>query len=217
MNSSDVCAASILFYPETHEYFTPPGREGGLRIPNVTTVLRAVGVSADFQNVEPGTLEFRRQLGTAVHTDCHAYDDQDLAWATVDERVKRYVLAWGEFRDANQLTPTTRERLVYSRTFNYCGTLDGIFLLTDGSRVLIDIKTGDPEDAAAHLQTAAYEFAYREEHPEAPIAARWSVHLTPELKVPYRIHPYTDFRDFGKFQACLTVFHEQPARRRRIR
>jgi hypothetical protein len=179
-------------------------------------VLKAVGVSADFAKVPEGTLEFRRQLGTAVHIDAHAYDDNDLDWATVDDRVKPYIEAWAEFRLAKNLEPTQRERRVYHRIFGYCGTLDGIFAY-DGASILIDIKTGDPEDAAAQFQTAAYEAAYRLDFPQDRIDERWSVQLCPELRVPYRITPYTDFRDFQKFQAFLTTYHEQPARRRRIK
>ena len=92
-------ASELLFVPETHEYRTPDG----VSVPSVTQILRGVGVSADFKAVAPGTLEYRRQLGTAVHADCHAYDDNDLDWATVDVRVKPYVEAWCQFREAKAL------------------------------------------------------------------------------------------------------------------
>lgn len=209
--------ADLVFDATDHTYWTPPGRTGGQLVPNVTTVLRAVGVSADFEHIERGTLEFRRQLGTAVHTDCHAFDDEDLQWATVDPRVVPYVEAWAAFREAKRLRPIQRERRVFHPTFHYCGTLDGIFVDGDGRLVLVDLKIGDPEDAAAHLQTAAYEAAYRAEFTtEWPLHARWSVRLQPELREPYRIAEYRDFHDYAKFQACLTVYAEQPARRRRI-
>ncbi len=55
--------------------------------------------------------------------------------------------------------------------------------------------------------------------PHLPIDERWAVQLTPKLRVPYRIKNYTAMSDahahFGKFMACLTVYHEQPARRRK--
>ena len=205
-------ASELLFVPETHEYRTPDG----VSVPSVTQILRGVGVSADFKAVAPGTLEYRRQLGTAVHADCHAYDDNDLDWATVDVRVKPYVEAWCQFREAKALRAIHRERRVFHAIRYYCGTLDGIFETPDGQRVLIDIKTGNPDDAAAHLQTAAYQAAYSLEHPGERITARWSVQLQPELRMPYRIHEYRDFHDFRTFEACVCVFHEQPARRRRI-
>lgn len=211
----------LLFYPETHEYFTPPGRDGGLAVPNVTTILSAVRASVDFdalERVRPGVVEFRRQLGTAVHHDCHAYDDEDLDVATVDARVRPYLDVWGLVRMNKRLRPVTRERRVYHDKLGFCGTLDGIFEIVDtGQRILADLKIGDPEDAAAHLQTAGYEAAYRHEFPDERIDERWSIQLCPGLATPYRIQRYRDFRDFGKFQACLTVFHEQPARRRKIR
>lgn len=213
MGSSD----ALVFYPETHEYFTQPGRDGGRPVPSVTTILRAVGVSADFEHVAAATLEFSRQLGSAVHVDCHAFDDDDLELATVDLRVLPYLQAWTQFREATGLVPIARERRVYHPVYDYCGTLDGIFTGPGGQQVLIDVKTGDPEDAGAQFQTAAYQAAYVAEHPDARIDERWSVQLVPGRAVPYRITPYTDFRDFKKFQAFLVTYHEQPQRRRRIR
>lgn len=213
--------ADLIFEASDHTYWMPPGRDGGQQVPNVTTILKAVGVSSNFQHVPSGTLEFRRQLGTAVHVDCHALDDDDLDWMTVDARVEPYVRAWATFRDNKGLVPMQRERRVYHPRFRYCGTLDGVFTFAfdrdDPRCVLIDIKIGDPDDAGAQFQTAAYAAAYLAEFPAERIDARWSVQLCPELATPYRVCEYESYLDFLKFQAFLTTFHEQPARRRRIR
>lgn len=208
-------AASLTFEPETHTYRRGDGRV----VPSVTEILRAVGVSVDFDALAgvahrvAQAIDLKRDIGTALHLDAHAFDDNDLDWTTVDPRVEPYLRAWVTFRDNTGLVPVVRERRVYHPVFSYAGTLDGIFRAPTGTLVLVDLKVGDPADAAAHLQTAAYEAAYRAEHGGEPITDRWAVRLCPELRVPYRVSKYTDWRDFQKFQACLTVFFEQPTRR----
>lgn len=218
MGSSDVATltgAALVFYPEDHSYWTPPGRDGGQRIVNVTTVLKATGISADFEAIERMNpdVAFKRDLGSAVHADCHAYDDEDLRLSTVDPRVLPYVRAWAAWREAYAATPLHRERCVFHPVQQYCGTLDGIFAIR-GKHVLIDLKCGDPDDAGARWQTAAYEAAYRAEFAEARIDERWSVQLTPGAAVPYRVTPYRDYLDYQTFLCFLTTYRHQHARRR---
>lgn len=209
-------AADLRFDEARHLYTLPDGRT----VPSVTQILRAVGVSTDFEAIaamsdeKRAQLEYRRQLGTVVHADCHTFDDNDLDTSTVSADVEPYLWAWADFRANSRLVPLSRERRVFDRQRFYCGTLDGIFLSPAGRHVLVDIKLGDPEDAACAFQTAAYQAAWDLEHPETPIHERWSVQLTPENAVPYRVQPYTDWRDFGKFAAFVTSFHESSARRR---
>jgi hypothetical protein len=215
---------NLVFYPAEHEYWTPPGRNGGELVPNVTRVLSATGVSTDFEAIarkNPGVVEHRRDLGSAAHIDCHAFDDDDLIWESVDDQVKPFVKAWEVMRANLRATPIHRERSVFHRILHCCGTLDGVFEVGGTKRVLIDMKLGDPEDAAAHLQTAFYESAYLLEHPNDRIDERWSVQLQPGKSVPYRITNYTArpnaWRDIQKFQAVLVTYHEQAVRRRPVR
>lgn len=212
-------AATLAFDPLCHEYRLPDGQ----LVPSVTQILSAVGVSVDFEGLmamsaeRSRQIEAKRALGTAVHADCHAFDDDDLVWSTVDPQVLPYIRAWETFRANTGLLPLTRERKVFHPTQFYCGTLDGIFEMPTGRRVLVDIKTGDPEDSGCQFQTAAYHAAYRIDHPDEVIDERWGVQLVPDRAVPYRISPYTDWRDFGAFQAFVTTYQNQAARRRPTR
>lgn len=216
-------AADLLYDSRTHTSTLPNGAE----VPHVTRILSDVGVSTNFEDVAQVSRRTEEAVrvaclrGTAVHADCHAYDDDDLDWSTVHALVRPYVEAWALVRQRKGLRPVTRERRIYHPTFNYTGILDGVFEETPTGRlVLVDLKTGDPEDAAAHLQTAAYEAAYCAQS-DAEIHRRWAVWLQPGKKVPYRIVDYgapqrrERFYDFGKFQACLTVWNEQPGRRKK--
>jgi hypothetical protein len=217
-------AADLIYDADRHTSKLPDGTP----VPHVTAILSATGVGEDFDALAGRGPRFRsmidnaRERGTAVHADCHAYDDDDLDWNGVDHRVRPYVEAWAEFRMNKNLTPMAhaRERRIYHPIYGYTGILDGVFALGLGDqRCLIDIKTGNPESAAAHIQTAAYEEAWNAEHPDVPITSRWAVWLTPRNRVPYRIFDYSSRPDacehFGIFLACLTVYREIQKRKSR--
>lgn len=213
--------ADLAFDAARHEYRLPDGR----LVPNVTTILQETGVATDFDEIASRSssiaqaIEYRRRLGVAAHADCHAFDDDDLDWRQVHPDVLPYVKAWAAFRESKGARPLARERRVFHARLFYCGTLDGIFELPTGRHVLIDIKLGDPFHAAAHLQTAAYQDAYREECREAAslVLDRWAVRLIPDRRIPYDITPYSDWQDVNRFRAVLTTFYEQPERRRSAR
>ena len=215
-------ATDLIYDEATHTSMLPDGRP----VPHVTAILGAVGVSTDFAAVAERSarmaamLETARDRGTAVHADAHAYDDDDLIWETVDPRVLPYVRAWAQVRAEKQLTPVSRERRIYHPTYNYTGFLDGVFRRSSREGLtLIDIKTGDPNESAAHLQTAGYASAWNIEHLDNQIDERWSVWLRPGRVVPYTIADYTaqkdGYQDFQKFLACVTTYNEQPSRRAR--
>lgn len=221
-----LAATDLIFDPATHTSRTPDGRE----VPHVTTILSATRITTDFDEMAAQsrtrreTVENARDRGTAVHADCHAYDDEDLAWQTVHPEVLPYVEAWATLREQLGLVPLAhgRERRVFHPVYWYTGTLDGIFFETDKPDWLIlgDIKTGDPEDAAAHLQTAAYERAWVREHPSLPIRERVSFWLQPGKRIPYKRVNYSEraeaHQDFAVFEAALCVYNNQAGRRRRL-
>jgi hypothetical protein len=214
-------ASPITFDAERHEY----RRGDGQIVPSVTQVLHGVGIATDFEAIGSRSprlaeaIEYRRALGTAAHADCHAFDDDDLDWLKVDERVRPYVQAWVVFRENTGLRPVARERRLFHPSLFYAGTLDGVFVNPGGALVLVDIKLGDPQDAGAAYQTAAYEAAFLVDHPDMEIAARWAVRLQPERRIPYDITNYSArldaWRDFQVFQAALSVYAAQAARRSR--
>ena len=214
----------ICYDPVAHRSYAPDGRE----VPHVTGVLGAVGIATDFEALAKklgakmaADVEYARALGTAVHADCHAYDDDDLDVTRLDA-TKPYVEAWALCRADLGLTPIKRERRLFHPTQFYTGIEDGLFRTPDNRVVLGDIKIGDPEDSAAHLQTAAYEGAEKATDDAIVINERWAIHLDPALRIPYRIVNFTANRhdawqDWGKWLSCLTVYREQPAQRKNNR
>lgn len=198
----------VLFSPQDLQYDRSPARAHrlcGRRVPSVTQVLRAEGLSSDFAGVDPVTLERKRMIGEAAHRAAHYYDEGDLDPGSVSPLARPYLDGWIAFRVQRGFVPLLRETVVAS-AYGYIGCFDS-FGLVDGRRyVLADIKTGDPRDAAAHLQLAAYEQAFRETYPVYASAAieRWSVQLTADGR--YRVHPYRDITDRNRFlHACRRV------------
>jgi len=209
--------AALLFNPRLHEYRRPDG----LRVPSVTQVLKASGLTPDFNElVSQGRLtavmlEQARELGTAVHQATQDYDDGQIDLGQVPDRVMPFLEAWAMFRANQRLTPLTRERCLYAEQLGLCGTVDGIFVRGSApdQLILIDIKTGGL--AGARLQTAAYEMLWNVEHPDDPIAERWAVELDPGAVVPYRITNFTaevdSWRDAHYFHGYLQAYHHHQA------
>jgi hypothetical protein len=212
-------AADITFRPDEHEYVLPDGRV----VPSVTQILAAVGVSTDFDSLSQvstsmrAAIERKRAIGTALHRDAHAYDDNDLDESTVHPEVKPYLEAYKVFRQNSGVVPLCRERIVYHPQLAYAGTLDGIFAAPSKRNVLIDLKCGDPEDAACQFQTAGYQLAWEYQHPDGiTIHERWGVQLIPGRAVPYSVEPpYIDWRDRDVWRAFVTTYYKQAVRRLR--
>lgn len=209
--------SALVFNAIAHTYTTA----SGVRLPSVTEILRETRISADFEAIAQSspemarTIELKRHIGSSLHADAHAFDDDDLDWATVDPRVAPYLEAWARYREDSGLVPLTRERIVHHPSLHYAGTLDGIFRTPAGREVLVDIKTGDPDDAGCRYQTAGYQLAYAIDHPKQAIAERWAVQLIPDRTIPYLVTPYGDWLDLQQWQAIVTTYYAQHARRRR--
>jgi len=222
MHAPAFTGADLIFEAAAHSYRLPLS---GVAVPSVTQILSALGISTDFEALKgmggslADAIERKRAIGTALHSDAHSYDDDDLDRETVHPDVRPYLDAWITFRANQHVFPVTRERRLYSPTLGVCGTLDGIFHRQDApdTLILVDIKTGDPESAAARYQTALYQILWEEEHPDLPIAERWSVQLTPTVGLGYRIHPYTDWTDGDKARAFVTTYYCTAARRKESR
>lgn len=194
-------------------------RLDGIPIPSVTQVLKAAGLSSDFSMVPIDILERKRQIGQAVHAATHYFDDGDLDEATIAPEVVPYLDAWKRLRDDRALEPELLETVVCSRLFHFIGRFDRLCRILRGParRILLDLKIGDPDAAAADLQTAGYEVALREEHPELGSAAieRWSVQLCPDGRYRLRQYPLSgrSFRqDRSEFLAAVTVINARTAR-----
>lgn len=218
----------VSFEPEGHTYCTPDGRRPLL---GVTTTIKENRLSTPWEEVPVprDVLERKRQIGEAAHLATH-YDDQGiLDESSLDPAVAGYVASYRAWRDDEQAMVIATELRVRHRMHGYAGTLDklvaiprdhrGAFVKELRARV-VDLKCGDPEDAGAIYQLAAYTDILRStavtEVLIMPAVCLWLQADGRYPKVTWYDRPAAQHDEFRRaayvFQAALTVSLE---RRRR--
>jgi hypothetical protein len=204
-------------------------------VPSVTQILKATGVSTDFDRlVADGKLTQtqlleKRELGRAAHMAAHYYDEGSLNQNTVDPRVQPYLESWIKFREVTGFKPAILETALHHPGVLIAGTLDraGRFERFEGCKpfdlYIVDIKLGDPEDAAARWQTAAYAELLAqnlERSGGGPVDPLW-LRIRPRFSVQlratggYHLETYDDqATDWQEFCQFVTTFRRQRERRR---
>ena len=176
------------FDPATHTY-----RIGNIRVPSVTQVLSAAGMT----NGAYWTTEARdRGTYVARATEIYDRDPDDFDWDGVDEDKVGYVRAWEKFKRESGCEIVACEAQVYSEAYQFAGTLDRI-IRWHGSLTLIDIKTGSPADWHP-LQTAAYRMCV-DDRPLDRAAIYLAANST------YRLIEHASRRNEDVFRAALTA------------
>ena len=199
----------VLYTDATHTYTAP----GGKWLPGVTRILSGLGYNgsgADFFTPES------RQRGQAVHYACRLADqycpdaltlEAALSVIDLDERLHPYLSGYLWFKREKGFKPIHNELPVWSRKLNAAGTLDKWGTYSDGTRVLVDLKSWKGQGAtpkrASEIQTAGYA-----------LMAKESMGLDTDLRVvialpgdgKYRSYDCTKPRDAAVFQACCIVY-----------
>lgn len=199
----------LVFDEATHTY-----RVGGRRLPSVTEVLKPLYAGA-FDFVTEEHLEWKSELGRAVHKACELDDDGVLDEESLDELVAGYVRGWRKFRAETPIDVYMNERPLHSLALGFAGTVDCVAFVTapGGHRVpvLIDRKTVSALSPVIGVQLAGYEILVREAVRDSKLASlfndivRWAVQLTPDGH--YHIQPYSNPDDKLAFHACLSLAH----------
>jgi len=190
----------LTFDAPTHTY-----RIDGVVIPSVTQVIRGAGL-VNFEFVPTEVLRITADFGTAVHRACEYDDKGTLDPATIDEKVIPYLAAWRAFNSAYKPTMLGIEERVYSRKYMAAGTIDRVMLVSI-SPVIVDIKTPVSASPSWGVQTAAYLALYAETiGADQKKMKRWTVQLTPEASVPYKVVKHDDPNDLPVFLHALGVY-----------
>jgi hypothetical protein len=198
----------------------------GTPVRSVTTILRKVGL-INFDGIPPSILEAAQQRGTKVHQAIHYFNEHDLdvaGFCADFPAYAGYLQSWIRLMDSGRFVTHFCEHRVASRRPRFAGTFDWLGTV-DGHAAILDFATGDPRDAAKHLQTAAYVMAAREWAEELgedrllafiaahPFIERYSVRLTKAGTLPTP-HPYRDPHDYTAFrliaQAIAVVDEAKP-------
>jgi hypothetical protein len=184
--------SALLFDEASHTYTAD-----GVVIPSVTQILAPLN---DLSFIKPDVLQYKRELGTAVHKATELYDQGELDEATVPAVVQPYLDGWIRLRAELSFEILGMEERVFHPAHRYAGTYDRLVLL-DGKRCIWDLKTGGMFPSYGP-QTAAYKNAV-EKASGKRVEARFTVELRDDGT--YRLHEMTDPEDWPVFLGCLAL------------
>lgn len=184
---------SIDFDEPTHTYTV-----SGLRYPSVTEV---VGMLRPESGAPQKLLEYKRQLGKAVHKAIELMERGTLNVDTVDPAIVPFVGAWSKFKAETDFSVLHSEMIVYSKKIRVAGTLDltgmrGKFI------ELLDLKAVWEMGDETAIQTAGYAMLYQE-MTGVKVDRRGGLQLLANGNYSY--YPYKDVNDKNVFMACLSV------------
>lgn len=106
-------------------------------------------------------------IGTAVHNYLETYIKSKINWEKtpelpVNEQVKKGIMAFIKWAKENKVQFMSSERKVYSKKYEYAGTLD-MEAIVNGKLSIVDFKTSSGIYPEYFIQTAAYAKALEEE------------------------------------------------------
>jgi len=104
-------------------------------------------------------------LGTFVHKWVEQYIKGENPAMPVNEALQESIKRFMTWVEKHKVTFLLAEQQIYSRKYNYTGTLDFICKI-DGKMYIGDLKTSSGIYPEYLIQTAAYRFARVEEYPE---------------------------------------------------
>lgn len=134
-------ATEFRFDPEKHEYWL-----GKKRLPGVSEILKTVGLSKDFTNVDP----FYRQRGIIGHKCIELYLKGELDEGSIDPILIPFFDGFRRFWDEHETNPLAIEIALHNESF--AGTID---LVTEDT--IYDWKFSKAHDKVAELQGEAYK------------------------------------------------------------
>lgn len=132
--------------------------------------------------------------GTTAHEWCEYFIKHTLGKEgyeaepelPTDPQVLLAVDAFLEWYNSHDIQFLSSERVVYSREYQYVGTMD-FEAIVDGAYCVGDFKASNGLYNTVLAQTAAYQYASEEENPDVKYTSRWAVRLCKEGPEEYKI------------------------------
>jgi len=149
----------LSFNAEGHKYFW-----NGKEVPSVSEILKTIGITRDFERVDP----FYRERGKFVHQAVEFHVKHTLDEESLDqENVTPYLKAFKKYESKEAYLVRKTEVPLYSQKYGFAGTIDHISEFAD-SRFpglgIADLKVTEKSDKAADLQLCAYSILFFEHH-----------------------------------------------------
>ena len=144
-------------------------------------------------------------IGKLVHEWIESYIKGEKPTTPINEQMKNAIDSFLKWEKESGVKFVHSEKVVFSRKYNYAGTLDFIGEI-DGKLLLGDFKTSKGIWDEYWLQTSAYQQAYLEEFPESEILGQVIVRIGKDGVLEVRnseVEDYEPNRD--AFNAALTL------------
>jgi hypothetical protein len=188
----------LEFDNENHIY-----RLDGSIIPSYSQIAKDLGL-IDYSHVRQADLDWKAQVGQAVHTAIFLNNTGELDLDSLDEVVMSYFKSWLMFVELYQPKILTQysEKPICSVKWRYGVTPDiiaEIKALTD-----LEIKTVTSMNPVTALQTEFQKIAIEETY-KIKIKQRWGLQLIPNTMPKLEI--YDDMSDFAACVSCINVWH----------
>lgn len=153
----------LTFIEEGHKYLF-----NGEEVPSVSHILKTVGITRDFDRVDP----FYRERGKFVHQAVEFHVKHTLDEESLDqENVTPYLKAFQKFESGEGYLVRKTEVPLYSELYGFAGTIDHLAQFEDcriSGEGIADIKVTEKSDKAADLQLCAYALLYHENYKRWP-------------------------------------------------
>jgi hypothetical protein len=177
------------FHPEDHSYWID-----GKRVRwSVTGILSAAFGGNPFWTADG------REFGSALHRAIHYYEQRDLDFSSLDNRLKPRIGAYERFKADMQWNPDLIEQPLYRKSPLYAGTIDAAQL----DRAVCDFKSGELLPIYA-LQLCFYAYML----PNPLMYERWSVRLKADGKYDLKTYGRQDMgADWNICQSILNVLN----------
>ena len=188
----------LEFDNENHIY-----KLDGSIIPGYSQIAKDLGL-IDYSCVRQADLDWKRQVGKAVHTAIFLHNTDELDMDSLDETVSSYFKGWLKFVELYQPKILTQysENPICSFKWKY-GVTPDIVAEVKGILTVIELKTVSQMNPAIAIQTEAQKMAIEETY-KLKIKQRWGLQLIPGA-MP-KLEVYEDMSDFAVWVSCVNVW-----------
>ena len=145
---------------------------GGRKMPSVTKILSATGISPDYSGLDPAYAEYGRKMHSELEWWFKSGEGEGFHIDNIQNwmgNLKGLPDGDGCYDNGRVSTET---KLVSS--LGYCGIADLALVLADGTAVLCDYKTGKADAESVRWQLSMYAEAY-EEMTGRKVTALWVI------------------------------------------
>jgi hypothetical protein len=180
--------------------------ETGQRLLSVTSLFESLGM-IDYAGASEAVLQWKSELGVAVHSGIEYLTEGTLDWDTVDENAMPYIMSFEDWARESGYVSTGREQqgilTIHGMKCGYRYDNIGTMIYKGRKRwVMLELKNTVKSSPTWKIQTAAYTIpAPKLENGEQYL--RCALQLRPDAPaIPHYYEDAEDARSFAHFLYC---------------